>query len=326
MHHDQPIHEWVIRPSCRSGRIARILLFCALASVAGPVAAAGCASAQGIALQVLGSGGPVADDARASSAYLLWVDGRSRALVDAGGGAFLRFGEAGAKFGDLDLIAVSHFHADHSADLPALLKSGYFARRERPLAIAGPAAQGDFPGLGEFLRGLLDENRGAYRYLAGYLDGSDGLPQLRLTEVPVQPGAGEVGLPLQTDRFDARARPVSHGIVPAVAFRIEVGQRSIVFASDQNGSDPGFVQFANGADLLVMHLAIPEDAGGVARKLHATPSRIGQIAAAAEAGQLLLSHFMARSLARLDDNVAAVRRQYGGRLSVAEDLVCIALP
>jgi hypothetical protein len=41
----------------------------------------------GLHLQVLGSGGPAAWDGRASSAYVLWVDGRSRVLVDAGGGS-----------------------------------------------------------------------------------------------------------------------------------------------------------------------------------------------------------------------------------------------
>ena len=75
-----------------------------------------------VSLQVLGSGGPIADDARASSSYLVWRAGKSRFLVDVGGGAFLCFAEAGASFTDLDLIAISHFHTDHAADLPALLK------------------------------------------------------------------------------------------------------------------------------------------------------------------------------------------------------------
>ena len=75
-------------------------------------------AAEGVAVQVLGSGGPIADDARASAAYLVWIDGLSRALVDFGGGAFLRFGEAGGEFDALDFVGISHFHADHSADLP----------------------------------------------------------------------------------------------------------------------------------------------------------------------------------------------------------------
>ena len=60
----------------------------------------------GIVLQVLGSGGPIADDDRASSGYLVWVDGKARVMVDAGTGSVLRFGEAGAKFEDLDFVGL----------------------------------------------------------------------------------------------------------------------------------------------------------------------------------------------------------------------------
>src|SRR4029077_12291613 len=38
---------------------------------------------QGIAVQVLGSGGPELQDKRASSSYLLWQDGRARVVLDA---------------------------------------------------------------------------------------------------------------------------------------------------------------------------------------------------------------------------------------------------
>ena len=42
-----------------------------------------CADAGGVALQILGSGGPIADDGRASTAYIIWADGRSKILIDA---------------------------------------------------------------------------------------------------------------------------------------------------------------------------------------------------------------------------------------------------
>ncbi len=47
---------------------------------------AGC-DTDGVVLQVLGSGGPeIMQDQRASSSYLLWLDGKARLLVDAGAG------------------------------------------------------------------------------------------------------------------------------------------------------------------------------------------------------------------------------------------------
>jgi ribonuclease BN (tRNA processing enzyme) len=131
---------------------------------------------------VLGSGGPDSNDARASSGYLLWVDGEARLLVDAGGGVFLRFGEAKARFESLDAIAVTHLHADHVSDLPALLKSGFFSERKRPLPIIGPNGGDVFPGMKEFMRALFDLERGVFRYLPGYLDGSGDVVRADIAE------------------------------------------------------------------------------------------------------------------------------------------------
>ncbi len=75
-------------------------------------------------LQLLGSGGPISDDLRASSGELVWWKGKSRVMIDAGGGVYLRFGQAGGKLEDLDFLGLSHFHTDHVADVPALLKGG----------------------------------------------------------------------------------------------------------------------------------------------------------------------------------------------------------
>jgi len=80
---------------------------------------------------VLGSGSPIADDARSGSGYLVWREGRALVLIDAGGGIFLRFGQSGARLEDLELIALTHFHTDHAADLPASLKGAHFSARVR---------------------------------------------------------------------------------------------------------------------------------------------------------------------------------------------------
>jgi len=284
---------------------------------------AGCGDSDEPMLQVLGSGGPIADDGRASSGYLIWINGKSRFLIDTGGGVFLRFGEAGARFDDLDHIAISHFHTDHSTDLSALLKSGYFSNRTRELSISGPTAGGDYPGTDDYLKRLLDQDYGAYAYLAGYLDGSAGLVKLESTEVDTKLGkATRVYTDPHAD-IDIDAIGVPHGPVPTVSYRVRIGPQSIVLAGDQNGNSETFIDFASGTSVLVMHMPVPENISGVGRKLHAPPSLIGKIAAETGAGTLLLSHFMARSLENREESLQQIRSRFKGKLVSAVDLACV---
>src|ERR1700751_2719442 len=125
--------------------IPALLISLLLACTFAPLAPAQSCGAHGVAVQVLGSGGPELQDKRASSSYLVWQNGRARVLVDAGGGSALRFGESGAQMSQLDVVLFTHFHIDHSADFPTLVFSSWFEDRKRPLPIYGPPATNACP-------------------------------------------------------------------------------------------------------------------------------------------------------------------------------------
>jgi ribonuclease BN (tRNA processing enzyme) len=317
-------------PECRTatGRVRRcgsrwsawrsLAAAACLALAISPKAFAVCSAP--VAVQVLGSGGPDSNDARASSGYLLWLDGEARLLVDAGGGIFLRFGEAKARFESLDAVAITHLHADHVSDLPALLKSGFFGDRQRPLPIVGPSGGDVFPGIKEFMHALFDPERGAFRYLSGYLDGSGGMVRADIVEMDAAAETPKAAF--GNDRFKLTAVGVKHGPVPALGYLVEVRGRRIAFAGDQNGDNPAFATMIKGVDILIMDHAVPEMADPVARQLHARPSEIGLLAAQAGVKQLVLSHNMARSLGPLKENLALIRQHYDGPTKVAEDLMC----
>jgi ribonuclease BN (tRNA processing enzyme) len=99
--------------------------------------------------------------------------------------------------------------------------------------------------------------------------------------------------------------------------------RSLVFSGDQNGDDAQFVNFARGADLLVMAHAVPEDTGPVAARLHALPSEIGTIAQGVDVKHLILSHLMRRSEQALARSLGIIRSHYPGPIIVAEDMLCL---
>lgn len=290
-------------------------------------------SSSPLAVQVLGSGGPHPVGARASTSYLVWHRGKAVVMVDAGGGSFLRFGESGARLEDLSLLAISHVHPDHVSDLPALLWLSEVAR-QRPLRIAGPSGAGAYPGFEAFLARLFDSRSGAFPILGGTLrQAGRGVP-LEVIQV-----AGEVGRSssvLSDSTIDVRALGVPHADVPSIAYRVKIANRTIVFGSDQNGSDARFTDFASGADLLVMHLSVSQRAPDDIARIHARPATVGQIARQARAKRLVLSHFIQTPASvrtpewfsgfDLDRAVAEVRTQYAGPVDAAVDLQCIPVP
>lgn len=273
---------------------------------------------EGVSVQVLGSGGPRAGTERASSSYLVWIDGEARVMIDVGGGAFLRFGEARASLATLSLLGLSHFHPDHASDLPALLWLSDTSR-EAPLPIVGPSGNAVFPSLDELLDRLFDAEDGAFRVLGGLLGAAGRGVLLQPTTVDVS-GSAPV-LVLDTPGLVVRALSVPHTNAPALAYRVETGGVSIVFSGDQTGEDPRFVEFARGADVLVMHMAIAPDATGAILSVHATPRRVGEVARDAAVSRLVLSHLVPGQEA-LDASVRDVRLAYDGPTAAAGDLDC----
>jgi len=191
--------------------------------------------------------------------------------------------------------------------------------------IAGPGPGGPFPGLNGFLSGMLAKDSGAFSYLSGYLDGSEGLGKIDAIEVGTEIRSAVSVIDGGPSYISIDAQHVPHGIVPAIAFRVRARGATIVFSSDQNGSDPSFTDFARHANILVMSMPVPEGTTGAARRLHAPPGVIGEIARESGAKHLVLSQLMARSLQDLDRNLEAVRSSYRGPVLVANDLECILL-
>ena len=245
-------------------------------------------------------------------------------LVDMGGGAYLRFAQSGAKLSDLVLIGISHLHPDHVSDLPALLWLSHLQRKE-PLPIAGPSAglgvsgpSGNdvAPDFATFLARMFDERNGAFQVMGGALGATkgNGVP-LKVSVVDVlkaEPSAVFEGEGLKVTAFG-----IPHANMPTLAYRVETRDGTIVFSSDQNGTNPKFVDFAKNADVLIMHLAIA--AGAPANPLHAAPAVVGRIAQGAHVGRLVVSHL---GVYDLDAAIAELKTAYTGPLIIGADLQC----
>jgi ribonuclease BN (tRNA processing enzyme) len=162
-------------------------------------------------LRILGCSGGIGGDLRTTS-MLLDHD----VLVDAGTGV----GDLSiAELSAIDHIFVTHSHMDHVASIPFLADTvGWM--RERPITIYA------IPQTIEILR----------QHLFNWKLWPD-FTQIPSRDRPVlryQPIA--LGSPVVLDGRSITALPVEH-VVPAVGFRIDSGEASLVFTGDTTSSD-----------------------------------------------------------------------------------------
>jgi ribonuclease BN (tRNA processing enzyme) len=305
-------------------KLFRILIICSMAVLGLPSAASAQGCAPGPAtVQILGSGGPAItyNRERAPAAYLLWIDGQARMLVDMGGGTYLRFGQSGADLSDLAMIAISHLHPDHVSDLPALLWLSQQLRTE-PLPIVGPSGNGvagpaGTPDFATFLARLFDENNGAFQVLGATLGATRG------SGVRLDVSVVDVAKIEPSTDLTVTALGIPHGNMPTLAYRAETPGGSVVFSSDQTGTNPKFVDFARNANVLIMHLAI---GAGVTNPFHAAPAVVGRIAQEAGVGRLIVSHLGGQPLDQskfdLDAAIGELKQSYTGPLTIGADLQC----
>ncbi|HED34603.1 MAG TPA: MBL fold metallo-hydrolase [Gammaproteobacteria bacterium] len=274
---------------------------------------------ENISLQVLGSGGPEINDGLASASFLLWIDGKARVMVDAGGGSSLNFEKARADFNDLKAILLTHLHVDHSAALPVYIKAGYFTGRSTALPVFGPASGGDFPATEDFIYALFnDRPPGVYAYL------SDNIRQQASTDFLIEPQSvepsGDIWRHQLTADIALSAINVVHGPVPALAWRVSYKGCSVSFSGDMNGRSGNLQKLAENTDLLVANNAIAQQAGRIAKNLHMTPQTIGKIASVAKVRKLALSHFMLRSRDKKSESVDIIKQNYEGEIILTDDL------
>lgn len=296
-----------------------------------------------LSVMVLGSGGPVATAAgRASAGYLIFTDGQPRALMDIGGGTFARLAESGVNIKDLDIVLLSHLHVDHTGDLSAAIKTVYFHNnlagtgRTAPVRIYGPAENGvpfpattvtQYPSTSEYAHDHYAMPGGTERYLnifaSAISQGNSSFAYEAHDLNSAWNGAVVEEVLSAPDGLLIEAIAVDHGPVPAVAFRVSYKGHSIAYSGDTKSTGPNMVTIAQDADLLIYDTAITDTlpTNPVFHALHTSPTRMGEVASAANAKTLILSHITPVTETRIDEVTNVVRDQgYLGKIKATRDL------
>ena len=310
-------------PAAAAPQHLQLLLLLA-AFCASLIFSSGAQAASSLELLVLGSGGPGATG-RASSAYLLLLDGKPRILVDAGPGSFARLGEVGESLAQTDIVLLTHLHIDHVGELPGMFKARAVSSNG-PISFKiwgpdGATATADsayFPSTRRFIE-LLFGPQGAFAYVRDFaapiaLETHDFATRATASAGPhvihEEPG------------LSISAIAGHHGDAPAVIYRVDHAGKSITFSGDIDATGlPGLQRIARNTDILVFNTVVldPPASAPILYTLHTPPKKIGELARDAGVRLLLLSHLSPATIEMNDAVVDSIRQSYTGKVQAVQD-------
>jgi ribonuclease Z len=272
--------------------------------------------------------------------------GGERILIDCGEGTQRQLMRS-TGLADLDVVLITHLHADHVLGLPGMLKTFGLRDRTEPLTLVGPASLQQFWGaMRRTVVGTLPydvEVIPVHHEVAWRGEG------YAIHAIPTEHGVPSVGYALVEEdrpgRFDVdaaralgveageafgilqRGGDVTTGDGTVVRSEQVVGEsrrgRRIVYSGDTAACST-IRDAARDATLLVHEATfLAEDAERARQTRHATAHDAGLTAAAADVGMLALTHLSTRYVPR---DVEAEARAVFERTIVARDFDRIDLP
>lgn len=247
---------------------------------------------------ILGSGTAVPHPRRGSAGYLIRHAGCTL-LVDAGLGTLQKLAVLGISLSEPDVVAFTHLHLDHTAELAPLLFSlrNTGIGRRKALTLLGA------PGFRGFHERLC-------RTYGSWVDAED--YSLLVEEISSRP--------VSLGPLVLSAVPVSHS-PQSVAFRVEDTETGKVVAfSGDTDVCPGIVTAAKDADVAFLECSFPDE---YKVKGHLTPSEAGKLASAARVRKLVLTHFYPEC--EEADILGQCRQTYSGEVILAEDLLRVSV-
>jgi ribonuclease BN (tRNA processing enzyme) len=309
-------------------------------------------------LVLLGTAGaPLPVPGRAGISSAVVVDDRVF-LVDCGRGTPSGYVTAGLDFSQLSAIFLTHLHADHCGDLPGMILYPWGVRGGPdgpldPVRVFGPSRPEALPaGDPQFSRvSVIYPDRPAPGtadlvdcILAGYayhlnvmpLDARMPDPAALVRGIDVRIGAEPVVV-CSDDAVRVSAVRVTHGhAVPALAYRFDTADGSVVFSGDTTVNDD-LIALARGADLLVHQVAdldyLRRSGLGEAdlahlAGLHTDVTEVGGVAERAGVGELILTHYLPADPAAIGaaDWSRRAGQGFGGRTTAGYDGLRAALP
>jgi ribonuclease Z len=230
-------------------------------------------------------------------------------MIDCSGSPYRKLLRIGADPAKLKHVLITHHHIDHISGLPSLVECLWIKGRTEPLHIyALPAAMRVI----EVLLDLWDLRSRPIKEFPIVLHTLEGTQNELVIEEPA---------------FTLRTTPTLHA-VPSVASRIIFPEgQSLVYSSD-TASTPVFLDFARGADYLMMECTFCDEETELAGiTYHLTSATFSEIARQVQARQTLLIHHSEQMSCSHADLAREITDKHGftGKFSIPKDLESIVI-
>lgn len=248
-------------------------------------------------LRFLGTSGAMPSAARSHISFVLWAP--LPLLVECGPTTPWQLERAGVDSRQIADVFVSHVHGDHSLGLPMLLLLWLLEGREAPPRVICPASAV------ESLKTIF----------ATCYPGQSELVDRRVEWLGL-PEEGTAGREL-TGGVRFSAGPGIH-TVPELAFRFDVGPRSVVYSGDTAPS-ASVRGLARGANFLLHDATWSESIDGRTSPDHSSCRQAGRLAAEAGVERLGLVHLHKSYLGREAELRAEAAESFDGEVFVPND-------
>jgi ribonuclease BN (tRNA processing enzyme) len=265
-------------------------------------------------LTTVGTGTAAPHPSRVQAGHLVEA-GDVRLLLDCGSGVAHRLASLGLDWGGITHVALTHFHADHVADLVTLLvawRYGQLPPRTAPVTLIGPVGT---RALFDRLIAAFDVSVGTYGYAVTVVEVASG-DTVVIGEGVTLAATGGVGASGHGVVWGGAPPPPATGVphtAESVAYCVAHAGRRLVFGGD-TAYAPELADWAAGCDVLLLECSLP---AALAVPTHLTPEQAGALAARAHPGHLVLTHF--HPPVETVDIAALVRASYHGPLTLAFD-------
>ncbi len=226
-------------------------------------------------LQFIGCGDAFGSSGRFNTCFHL-VGRGINALIDCGATSLVALNRHGIDRNAIDLILITHFHADHVGGVPSfVLEASHVLKRERPLSIAGP------PGLEARYPELMENAFPGTRAL--HLRFPLTLQEL---DIGKRNAVGALAVTPYHVLHDDRAGP-------CLGLRLEADGKIIAYSGDTEWTD-ALIALGHAADLFVCEAYTRDKPIKSHMVLSALERRLGQI----RPKRLILTHMSNDMLAR----------------------------